>query len=475
MSKVQSEGKNLIVNTVLIAVGNMGAKVVSFLLLPLYTSLLTTEQYGDYDYVITIAAFLLPVVTLCLYEAMFRYLIDAKSVEDKKKIISFSFITILIISLILISVFIFIIIFTEIKYSVYLLIYTLASVAYTFFTSALRGMGNTKKYALFSSIKNIMQVVLNVLAILVLRMGVEGLLLSTIISEFFGVFLCILGGKIWRYITFKNIHFSEYKSMVKYSIPLIPNNLSATIINLSDRIMITNMIGSDSNGIYAISYKFPNIFETVYHYFYTAWSESSARMLKNEKESDEIVYNSLRRTINNFIFGLIIIAVAGMAILFRIFVKGDYIAGFTCVPILMFSIYFNCLAKYYTGLFTAYKKTFIILISTLIAAIVNVTLNIFFLKQLGIIWAATTTLIANFLMCLIRFMAIQKYVRIKFDWKFWISAIPVTVAIVLLYDYDSWLKISIGLIIAILYSFIINLPTIKTLFISLKKRKNNKV
>lgn len=464
MSNTVNERKNLLVNTVLIAIGNMGAKIISFLLLPLYTSLLTPEQYGDYDYIITIAAFLLPMVTLCLYEAIFRYLIDAKTEEEKKKIFSFSFATVLLLCCVLTVVFLFLILFADYKYSVHLLIYTLASVAYTFFTYALRGMGKTKKYALFSSIKNIMQVVFNVLSIVVMKMGMEGLLISTIAAEFLGVILCVVGGRMWRYISFRGIRFSEYKSMVKYSIPLIPNSLSATIINLSDRIMITNMIGSDANGIYAISYKFPNVFETIYHYFYTAWSESSARMLNDAENKVEAVYNALKRTISRFLLGLVIVAVAGMAILFRIFVKGDYVAGFACVPVLMFAIYFNSLAKYYSGIFTAYKKTNIILVSTLIAAAINVGLNFAFLTKIGIMWAAITTLIANFVMCLIRFVAVQKYVRIRFNWRLWLSAAPVIAIVILLYDYDSWLKIGIGLAVAVAYALAINFGLVRGLY-----------
>ena len=72
--------------------------------------------------------------------------------------------------------------------------------------------------------------------------------------------------------------------MIVYSFPLIPNKVSWTIINLSDRIILMNMIGSEATGLYAVSYKFPNLMDTVYGFFYQSWKESSARVLGGESQ-----------------------------------------------------------------------------------------------------------------------------------------------------------------------------------------------
>lgn len=472
MSDIGAEKKRLVINTGLVAIGNMGAKIIAFLLLPLYTSLLTPEEYGDYDYIITIITFLTPVITMCLHEAMFRYLIDARTPDAKKRVLSFSLAVILLSTVIWLSVIYAVSHLIEFRYTILLIANTFAGILYAFFTSALRGLGKVKEYALFSSVKNVAQVALNVVAILSLGWGVTGFLLAAITAELVGALACVIGGRLWRYISFRRLRFGEAKAMMKYAVPLIPNSISATIINMADRVMITNMIGSDANGIYAIAYKFPNVFETVYHYFYTAWCESSARLLNGERDNVASVYNQLKRTVNNFLFGAMLVAIAGMAILFRIFVKGDYTAGFSCVPLLMFSIYFYCLGSYYTGIFTAFKKTNVILISTFIAAGLNVALNAIFLTRWGIIWAATTTLVSTALMCLIRFVAVQKYARIKLDLRFWLSALPVTAAVLLLYDYHSWVKIGVGLAIATVYAVVINRELVGGMLHKLFKKKN---
>ena len=81
------------------------------------------------------------------------------------------------------------------------------------------------------------------------------------------------------------------KEMLVYSIPLIPHSLSWTIINLSDRVIITSALGPASNGIYAVSNKFPTIINTVYNYFAIAWKESAAKAL-HEDDSNKY-YNRI--------------------------------------------------------------------------------------------------------------------------------------------------------------------------------------
>lgn len=80
-----NERRRLIKNTGIIAIGNISTKLVSFFLLPLYTAVLSTAEYGAYDYIISIATFCVPFVSVLMDESIFRFLIDCKTELDKKK------------------------------------------------------------------------------------------------------------------------------------------------------------------------------------------------------------------------------------------------------------------------------------------------------------------------------------------------------------------------------------------------------
>ena len=85
--------KKLAKNTLIIAVGKVSTQLINFLLLPLYTYKLSTQDYGDFDFISTVSYFLLPLFTLLFEESMFRFLIDNK--EEKETIISTAFLSML--------------------------------------------------------------------------------------------------------------------------------------------------------------------------------------------------------------------------------------------------------------------------------------------------------------------------------------------------------------------------------------------
>ena len=82
------EARRLIKNTGIIAVGGMATKLVQFLLLPLYTSVLPPTEYGAVDYLNTIALFCVPVASLLMDEALFRFLIDCETEEDRRRAVT---------------------------------------------------------------------------------------------------------------------------------------------------------------------------------------------------------------------------------------------------------------------------------------------------------------------------------------------------------------------------------------------------
>ena len=452
-----SEKSRLIKNTGLIAIGNFGAKMVSFLLLPLYTSILTTEEYGTYDFIVAVSAFLAPIATMSMQEAMFRFIIDSGNKgEEFKKIITnaLSIVTagILVLGVALLRTGVIL----GLENCQYIWLYISAGALYSFSNNILRGLGEIKKYAIVSSAKNIMQLMINVLVVAVFRWGMTGLLFSMCVSEIIAFVVVAIEVRIWREINLKYISSSTIKPMLKYSLPLIPNALCAQIINMSDRLVISGFMGASANGIYSVSYKFPNMIETVYHYFYTAWSESASRVFAKGKEKAEEYYQSLHKTISDMMFSVIILMIAGMPIMFRIFVRGDYIKGFDYIWILLLAMYFDCLAKFYSGLFTALKKTDVMAVSTLIAAIINLVVNIALIKFIGLYAAAGSTLLADMVLVFIRKIKLKEYIELKSDYRAIVIKGVIAVAVIMLSSYDNWLRIGVSIIIAGGYTLIVN-------------------
>lgn len=460
-----SEKSRLLKNTGLIAIGNFGAKMISFLLLPLYTSILSTEEYGTYDFIVAVSAFLLPVATVSMHEAMFRFIIDSgKKGEEFKRIITNALSTVLAGVMALGVVLYCLCSFTDLQNCLYIWLYVTAAALYNFANNMLRGLGRIKEYAIISSSKNILQLLLNIFVVAVLRWGMKGLLFSMCISEILAFTVVAVTVKIWEHVRLQYLSMDTIMPMLKYSLPLIPNALCAQIINMSDRLVISGFLGASANGIYSVSYKFPNMIETVYHYFYTAWSESASRVFARGKEKATEYYQSLLDTISNMMFSVIILMISGMPILFRVFIRGNYVQGFDYIWILMLAMYFNCMGMFYSGLFTALKKTNVMAVSTLIAAIINLGVNLLLIRYIGLYAAAGSSLIAEMVLVFFRRKFIVKDIALKTDYKGVLVKVLVTISVILLCSYDNWIRIVASILIAGGYALIANREVITVLW-----------
>ena len=328
-----NENTRLIKNTGIIAIGNLGTKIISFLLLPLYTTLLSTAEYGTFDYIISIATFCVPFVSVLMDESIFRFLIDCKSNDSKKKVISTSM---LIVFLGMISFAIVgfpIMQILKYKYTYYVIFYILLNVMSGMISALLRGIGRTDQYALFNFLLGTIQILLNVIFIAGFRMGFIGMISASILAQFIISVFFISWMRLWKYMSFRMFDSKLAKEMIIYSFPLIPNKISWTIINLSDRIVFMNTLGRDSAGLYAISYKFPNLMDTIYGFFYQSWKESSARIIGSGEESRDKFYNSVYYYLKNFMYAIVLVMIAFMPLAFRLLINSNYYEALFYVPI----------------------------------------------------------------------------------------------------------------------------------------------
>ena len=152
--------------------------------------------------------------------------------------------------------------------------------------------------------------------------------------------------------------------MLKYALPLVPNSISWVIINFSDRVVIVNFLGASANGIYLIANKFPNLVNTVYGFFYTAWKEAAAKVIDTEDRDSfyQAIYKSLKRILFSICLGLI----GFLPIVFPVLINNSYNDALKYIPILIMGMYLSNISGFYGGIFSAYLDK-IMVKSTVIA------------------------------------------------------------------------------------------------------------
>ena len=411
-----NKNKELVKNTIIIFIGKFCTQFITLLLLPLYTHFLSTEDYGYIDLIQTYLTFFIPLILLKIDAGIFRFLIDArKSEEEKNKIITngiFIMFVELIISTILFAVAVKIF---SIKYSILIVMNLISLSVLTFLLQIVRGIGKNKQYSFSSIIAAIVTIVLNLIFLVGFHKNGKYVLIASLISNIICTIYLLIVNKILKNVKIKYIDKKLIKDLLKYSIPMIPNELSWWIVHVSDRTIISYALGVAANGIYSVSCKFSNILSSIFNIFNLSWQESAALHI-NDTDKDEFFSNVINKVFNLFICFCIGI-LACLPFVFELLIKDSYREAYKYVPILLLANIFSVLIGLIGSIYVAKKMTKEVAKTTMIAAIINLTIDIALIKVIGIYAAAISTLVSYMLLAIYRYIDVQKYVKVKIPIK----------------------------------------------------------
>ncbi len=415
---MKTREKQLIKNTAIVAVGKICTQFVSFFLLPLYTSLLSAAEYGVVDLINTYISLLIPIFFFQIDQAVFRFLIDVREDREKKSdIVTSVLATVTVQAVVFLGIFVLLhpLIQTQFKY--YLAVNVIASMYSSVLLQISRGLGDNMSYSVASLLTGAGTIVLNVLFIAVFHWGARGMLLAMVIANALGALYVFLRKHLYRYLDLKYLSLSSVKSMWHYSIPLIPNQLSWWVVNVSDRLIIQMMLGLSFNGIYSAANKFSAMIITLFNVFNITWTESAAVHFKDE-DNAEYFSNIMNVTLRVFISALIGV-MALMPAAFGILIPGaEYQSAYEQIPILLLSTLFNIAVAMLGSVYVALKKTNEIAKTSIIAAAVNLSVNFLLIRFIGLYAASISTVVAYLSMAVYRFVDVQKYVKIKLEWGY---------------------------------------------------------
>ena len=271
MSKYKKLGKDF----VLLFIGNFSSKILVFLMVPFYTTCLSTEQYGIADLITTTVTLLCPILTLTINEAVMRFALDKE--RDKGQVFSVGLYVTVLSIFALLAIMPLICLSKSLKeYSTLVVAYYVANIASLLIGQFTKGIDDVKTYTISGIIQTSLNVSLNILFLLVFKFGIEGYLWANIMGLFFGMIYSFFRIKTVNYILpISKIDRQLVKEMVLYSLPLIPNNLAWWVANSSDKYMISYFLGASSLGVYSVAYKIPSIMTTVTSLFAMAMRISS--------------------------------------------------------------------------------------------------------------------------------------------------------------------------------------------------------
>ncbi len=387
--------KKLVSNTLLFALGSFSSKLLIILLVNVYTNYLTRAELGVNDVLQQIANWLIPIVTLTISESVVRFGLD--KAYDKKQVFSIANVACAA-GLAVLAVVLPIVAVTGVadkylhNYSLLIFIYIFCASIKLVYSNFLRALDKVLLFAITAIVNSALTLVGTILFIVVLKMGNVGYLWSIIAADAMSTVFMMFAARLWRYIDIRHIDRKMLKLMISYSLPLIPAQIMWLITNSSDSFMTTHYLGSDRNGILSASYKIANLVSTVYLMFGQAWNMSA--IMEDKSKNRDRFYSNVFHLNQCLLYILAAGCLMICAPLTQIWMGKDVWESAMYAPILIYSCIFSCCTTFMGSIYLASNKTKRSLVTSLVAGVINITLNIILIPRIGLFGPPITTVVS---------------------------------------------------------------------------------
>ena len=402
--------KFLFSNTVLFFVSSFSSKFLVFLLMPIYTAVLSPAENSDVSLMMQTANLLIPLVSLGIANSIIRFGLDEK--YSKRTVFTTGVFTLGAGYLLLIAAFPLLnrVEFIH-KYIWMLYLYLLMSCSRTLVQQFVRAKTYTKLYAFDGIMATVNTLILVCVFLLKFRWGAMGYIAAIIGADFLSVvFLSVIAG-VWKYFDLSKLNKAVAKEMLSYCIPLIPASVAWWITNVSDRYLVAYFCGDTINGIYDISYKLPSIINVFATIFLEAWQISAVKE-SGEKHTSRF-FGNVFKAYQSVVF----IGGAGIILLCKPLIKlladDAYFEAWTFVPVLIIATIFACFSTFMTSIYMVEKRGGLNLATMSAGAVANIALNLLLIPKIGAQGAAIATFASYVLVFGLRAVNTRKFININ--------------------------------------------------------------
>lgn len=449
--------KKLFGNTIIFGIGSFGTKLLGFLLVALYTRVMSEGEYSTVDLIYQTVNVLVPLVTFSMADAVIRFGMDKE--YDHRKVFTCANLCVLF----GMTVFM---IFTPLvsniktigEYSFLLYIYCYFSCFRQIASQYVRARGYVKLFAFDGIFSTLIQVICNLILLVGFKLGVTGYILSIVISDALSICLLTLLAGLGKCLDTSFISPKLIRQMLKFSAPLIPTYLLWWITSASDRWFLVEMINKETNGVYAVGNKLPTLLMLVTTMFYQAWQMSSI------EEKDSRYLGKFYENVFSAYSSLLYIAAAGLIMLCKplTFIltgpgeDGSFFSAYMFTPVLILAMIFQCFCQFLSSIYTTKKKSVNSCLTALAAGTVNIILNFLLIPSHGVWGAAIATASAYFACFAIRIFDARKMIFFRVDYfRFIVNTVIIIFMCIITAKQPTvyWVGLILGFIVMLVYNF----------------------
>lgn len=406
--------KSLVSDTLVFAVGNFTVKILYFILMPIYTASLSSEDFGLADLLNNTLQLIVPILTLSISDAVFRFMLDKNA--DKSSFLSNGFF-VLLVSFVVITVGITIISFVVHleTYWYYFVLWYVFEALRILFAQFTRADGKIWTFSLNGIIGAFVLLISTYFLVLRLKLGVNGYLISFIISDIASIIFLICRIGIITRIKWCNVKLSVITVMLTYCLPLIPNMLSWWFTNISSRYVVAGYCGLSIAGLYSSASKLPALLNIVTSVFQQSWQMASVREYQESHNSR--FFDSVFRKYSFLCIMTCSILIMLVPYVSKIVLQGAFYKAWVYTPMLLFSALLGCYSTFLGTFYSVVKDNVKAMKSTLWGAGVNIFFCASTIPFLGVTGALIANAISYLTIVVIRIKDVQHYIYLPINYK----------------------------------------------------------
>lgn len=411
MSRASRLGKN----TLLVLVGNIGSKLISLVMLPLYTYWLSVEDFGLADLLSMYTTLLICVVTCCMAESLFIF---PKGQEKARQREFFSSALVFVGAMLVLTALLCAgLSFVSMQYEwkdsfttniwlIYLLLST--QVFQQLFQQFTRSVDRMKVYSIAGIVLTVATALFAFL--LIPAYGVKGYVYSLAAANLVAAAYAFVFSKSYSFFSVEAVKVRFMKQMLKYSVPLIPNGIMWWLVAAFNRPLMEYHNSFHEIGIFAVANKLPAIFSSLFGVFVTSWQISVLEEF--EKEGYKTFYNKIMKMVFGFLILLLVASTVFSKLFIVLFADNKYYEAWRLVPLLALGAFFSSCSGFIGTNFSATRESKYYFYSSFWGAVAAVTGNFLLIPLWGIWGASIAVIVSFFVMAVTRSIYAWKYAPI---------------------------------------------------------------
>lgn len=443
--------RELSVNTALFAISSFGSKLVSFLLLPLYTSVLSTADYGTVDLMTSTVSLLLPILTVNVQDAVLRFALGGEAAADR--VLTVGLRTVAAGACVLLAAEAALVLSglspVDGIYLAFLFAMFLLTSLGNVLTMYVKAQGQVRSLVVSGIGSTLVTSLLAVVLLVVVRVGVLGYMAATTAGSLFTVAVLTFASGVSPRAVGGRVPKGLLRAMLAYSAPLIANGLAWWVNDVSDRYVVTLICGAAANGVYAVAFKIPTILSTLQSIFYNAWSISA---IKEFDPGDGDGFLGRMYSLYSCAMCLCCSAIMLLDVpLAHLLYSNEFFEAWRYVPFLLVGVFLNGLALFEGCVFGAAKRTRDVSTTTMAGAVISIASCVVLTLALGLVGAAIATLLGYLVTWGVRTaVMVRRVARIRVSWPTEIACIVILITQALLASLEGLQLVQFVALVALL-------------------------